>query len=178
MVLVVDGRGAVPNDSSLASDPRGEFAAWVEPHVASMTRMAARLVPLSDLEDVVQNSLVRAWLRRSTFDPDRGSPAGWLLAIVRDQARRHRTRQPAATSTLHDGIPAAESHQRDYSLEQAIAQLAPRQRLAINLHYFVGLDLKGCAEVMECAEGTAKATLHQARQRLQTILAEEANADA
>lgn len=40
----------------------------------------------------------------------------------------------------------------------------------MNLHYFVGLDVASCAEVMGCAEGTVKATLHQARAQLLVLL--------
>jgi len=46
----------------------GEFADWVGPHVGAMARLAARLAPDADHDDVVQESLVRAWRRRSTYD--------------------------------------------------------------------------------------------------------------
>lgn len=161
------------DETSVHEQSHRDFAAWVEPHLVAMNRLAGRLVPPADLEDVVQDSLVRAWQRRSTFDPARGSAAAWLLAIVRDQARRRRTRGPAPTAQLFERqVAGPVTAREDEALEAALAALSPRQRLAVDLHYFVGLDVRTCAEVMACAEGTVKATLHQARQRLHTLLGE------
>lgn len=147
-----------------------EFAAWVEPHLAAMNHLAARLVHPAEREDVVQESLMRAWRRRSTYDAARGSEVGWLLAIVSDQARRRRTRMRPPVVLLEDADGAVVDSSRDIDLERAIAQLSRRRRLAVNLHYFVGLDVATCAEVMGCAEGTVKATLHQARAQLFVLL--------
>jgi DNA-directed RNA polymerase specialized sigma24 family protein len=138
-----------------------EFAECVTPHVPAMRQLAARLAGRTDGEDVVQDSLVRAWRRRETFRPERGSPRTWLLAIVADQARQRRRRKP-------EGFAKAGvfSFEPDVDLERAIARLAHRQRLAVELHYFVGLGVKEAAQVMGCAEGTVKSTLADARERL------------
>jgi RNA polymerase sigma-70 factor (ECF subfamily) len=138
-----------------------EFAEWVTPHVPAMRRLAARLSPADEGEDVVQDSLVRAWRRRATFRPERGTPQAWLLAIVADQARRRRRRRP---DVLSEARPT--SFEPDVDLERAIARLAPRQRLAVELHYFLGLRVSDAAEVMGCTEGTVKSTLADARERL------------
>lgn len=144
------------------------FTAWVAPHLPAMSRLAGRLVPSADRDDVVQEALVRAWRRRSTYDAAKGGAAGWLLAIVADRARRHRTRTRATYPLPDEG--SLEPAGADVDLERALGGLARRQRLAVDLYYFVGLDVATCAEVMGCAEGTVKATLHQARGRLRTLL--------
>ena len=143
------------------------FGEWVRPHLPAMAGFAARLVGPSDRDDVVQESLARAWRRWSTFDPERGTPRGWLLAIVADKARR------AARRRRPDPLvepPLAAGH--DVDLERAIRALAPRQRMAVELHYLLDLDVLEVAEVMGCAEGTVKSTLHDARGRLRTLLEE------
>lgn len=148
-----------------------EFAAWVEPHLPAMSRYAARLVPAADRDDVVQEALVRAWRRHSTYDDRVGAPLPWLLAIVADRARRHRTRP---TFELADApVEPVEPVETDVDLERAVLQLSGRQRQAVDLHYFVGLDVATCAQVMGCAEGTVKATLHQARGRLRALLGDD-----
>lgn len=147
-----------------------DFARWVQPHLPAMTRLAARLVAPLERDDVVQESLVRAWRRRSTYDPSKGSELTWLLAIVGDQARRRRSRSRPPSLPLDRADGAVLDRARDVDLERAIAQLSTRQRLAVDLYYFVGLDTAACAEVMGCAEGTVKATLHQARARLRAQL--------
>lgn len=148
-----------------------EFARWVEPHLTVMARYAARQVGASDRDDVVQEALIRAWRRWSTYDDRRGTPVAWLLGIVADRCRRHRVRTPArALQLVEERAPALT---RDVDLERALDRLSGRQRLAVDLHYFVGLDVATCAEVMGCAPGTVKATLHQARTRLRELLGDE-----
>jgi RNA polymerase sigma-70 factor (ECF subfamily) len=133
-----------------------------------MTFLAARLVGSADRDDVVQESLTRAWRRWETYQPDRGSPKAWLLAIVADRARSNRRRQlwnltPAPTLAIEDG-------HRDLDLERAVRALPRRQRLAVELHYFVGLTTAEAATVMGCSEGTVKSNLHDARARLRSRL--------
>lgn len=148
-------------------DTEGEFAGWVEPHLGAMAHLAARLAGSADRDDVVQEALVRAWRRRTTYDRTRGTPRSWLLAIVADQARRlGRRRMPHPL----DPPPPRRPPDDDLDLEAAIQRLPGRQRLAITLFYFVDLPVAEVALVMGCSVGTVKATLAQARGRLERIL--------
>jgi RNA polymerase sigma-70 factor (ECF subfamily) len=144
-----------------------DFAEWVRPHLPALGRYAARLVGPADRDDLVQESLERAWRKWGTYDESRGSAPAWLLAILHDRARRFRTRR-RTTLELVDS-PEVDSYV-DVDLERAVSGLPTRQRQAVELHYFVGLDVATTAQVMGCAEGTVKATLHQARTRLRTQL--------
>lgn len=149
-----------------------EFARWVDPHLTAMARYAGRQVAPEDRDDVVQEALIRAWQRWSTYDAARGSAVAWLLGIVSDRCRRHRTRQPVGRVVeLVEHTAPPEAH--DVDLERAIAALSRRQRQAVELHYFVGLDVATLGEVMGCAPGTVKATLHQARARLRELLGDD-----
>jgi RNA polymerase sigma-70 factor (ECF subfamily) len=148
-----------------------DFRAWVAPHLVAMARLAARLSTAADADDVVQESLVRAWRKRSTYDESRGTSQAWLLAIVADRARRHRSR----TRPVHEliDVPLDDPDvSRSLDLERAIASLPRRQRLAVELHYVLDLDVRECAAVMSCSEGTVKSTLHDARIRLRGVLEE------
>lgn len=155
----------------MAVDDRApeEFARWVEPHVATMTRFAALSVSAADRDDVVQEALTRAWQRWSTYDASRGRPLPWLLAIVSDQARRHRVRSPREVLMTPVHAAAADFTPANLDLARAIARLTQRQRTAVQLHYLVDLDIETTAQVMGCAPGTVKATLHQARGRLREL---------
>jgi RNA polymerase sigma factor (sigma-70 family) len=150
-----------------------DFAQWVRPHLTVLARYAARQVAADDRDDVVQDALIRAWQRWSTYDESRGAPVAWLVGILADRCRRHRTRQsPARLVELVDhGPQPATSH--DIDLERAIEGLSRRQRQAVDLHYFVGLDVSTVAQVMGCAPGTVKATLHQARAKLRELLGDD-----
>ncbi|HZC52868.1 MAG TPA: sigma factor-like helix-turn-helix DNA-binding protein [Mycobacterium sp.] len=58
----------------------------------------------------------------------------------------------------------------DPDLDRALRGLSSRQRLAVELFYYIGLPLSEIALVMGCAEGTVKSTLADARARLRTTL--------
>lgn len=156
--------------------PEG-FTAWVKPHWSAMARLAARSG--FDPEDILQDALADAWRKRSQFDPARGSARSWLLAITADQ--RSKTWRRAArlfsrvTVLPEDGGPAADRGDASAAvdLERALARLSVRQRLAIDLHYYLGLGVADMATVMRCSEGTVKSTLSDARARLRRHLGED-----
>jgi len=148
----------------------GDFDAWVSPHLPLIGRVAARLAPAADRDDVVQEALSRAWRRRSTYDAGRGTPAAWLAAIVAGEARRARGRTRPSLELVDAPV---EDSRRDLDLERAVARLPTRQREAVDLHYFAGLTVVETAAAMGCAEGTVKSTLSDARSRLRTLLGED-----
>src|SRR4051794_22686136 len=148
-----------------------EFADWTRPALLPMARLARRLAPNADPDDVVQEALARAWQKRSQFDPARGTSTTWLLAIVADQARSARRTRGRRLRVVDDRAelpdpPAPESTGVDVALERAVERLGERQQLAVHLHYFVGLNVDETAAVMGCSSGTVKSTLFDARTRL------------
>ncbi len=143
-----------------------DFAEWIGPHLIAARRLAARLAP-RDAEDVLQESLTRAWRRRGTYDASRGSVAGWLCGIVLDQCRQ-RWRQERAPALMP--VPAENDTALQLDLELAIRRLAPRQRQVIELHYFAGLPVADVAAALGISDGTVKSTLADARARLRTLL--------
>jgi len=145
------------------------FAEWVRPHVAGMRRLVARISPDVDADDAIQEALVRAWRKRGQFDSRRGTPSAWLLAIAADQARQARRRKRPAT-LLADVSARVRSADDAVDVEFAVASLPPRQRLAVDCFYFVGLSVIETAAVMRCSEGTVKSTLSDARGRLRPLL--------
>ena len=155
-----------PDAAATAPQTPAAFADWVRPEVDRMTRLAARLAPESERDDIVQEALVRAWQKRGQFDPSRGTAAAWLLAITADRARQ-RHRPAIGLGQLPGRVRSADDR---VDVEFAISQLPPRQRLAVDCFYFVGLSVAETAAVMRCAEGTVKSTLSDARQRLRPLL--------
>jgi RNA polymerase sigma-70 factor (ECF subfamily) len=169
MNFTVAGEGAVVG---VTADRAGEdFALWVGPHLTAMARLAGRLVPSADRDEVVQEALIRAWRRRSTYDDARGGVATWLLAIVASCAHRSRVRAPREQlDGVADTRRTAAGPDHDIDLERALRALPKRERLAVALYYFVGLDIAETAAVMVCSAGTVKATLYHARARLRDQL--------
>jgi RNA polymerase sigma-70 factor (ECF subfamily) len=136
-----------------------------------MANLAARLVGNADRDDLVQEALSRAWRRWETYKPERGTPQTWLLAIVADRARRAHRRRVATAAW--SGQERSAPREADLDLERAIQGLPKRQRLAVELHYFVGLTTAETASVMSCAEGTVKSALYDARSNLRRDLEQQ-----
>ncbi len=152
-----------------ARDTPADFAAWVEPELARMSRLAARLAPNADRDDVVQEAMVRAWRKRDQYDESRGTAATWLLAITADQARRARRRRRPTALVGEINVRSSSLDDR-VDVEAAVGRLAKRQKLAVDCFYFVGLTVAETAAVMRCSEGTVKSTLSDARKRLRPLL--------
>jgi RNA polymerase sigma factor (sigma-70 family) len=159
-------------DMGSAPGSPDSFAAWVRPHLAPMARLAARLAPEADRDDIVQEALARAWTKRRHYDPGRGTPAAWLLAITADQAGKARRRLRGVPAAVEGPDRAATEPNRDdlLDIERAMRALSRRQRLAVDCFYFAGLSIAETAAVMDCADGTVKSTLSDARARLRPLL--------
>lgn len=152
-----------------ASVLQEEFGAWVRPHLAAMARLAARMAPHAERDDVVQEALTRAWQKRHQYDPARGTPSAWLLAITANQARKAAAR-PWARNTVPDTARPTGGADERMDVQRALGRLTARQRLAVDCVYFVGLSTAETAAVMGCAVGTVKSTLADARAKLRTFL--------
>jgi RNA polymerase sigma factor (sigma-70 family) len=157
-------------DAATVNEPRASqpFGNSLQPHLTAMWVLARRYAG-GDAEDLVQEALEVAWRRRQTFDPTRGSIRTWLLVIVADRCRkRHRAARP--TEELREAPAQMRDQESAVDVRTAVQALPPRQRLAVELHYVVGLSVSETADVMKCSAGTVKSTLSDARARLRILL--------
>jgi DNA-directed RNA polymerase specialized sigma24 family protein len=94
--------GAVVDSVDAAVESFSEELVAARP---ALFRLAVTLTSMSEAEDLVQDALTRAWLKREQYRAARGSVRAWALAIVADQAstRRRRRRFPAVH--LDDSLP-------------------------------------------------------------------------
>ena len=136
--------------------------------------VAGLLRDRSAAEDVTAQAFERAYRRRRTFKPGRGSRRAWLFGIARnaalDELRRRRRRarlvaEPEDESLIspHEG---AEVAIRRAALRSAIAELAPRERELVALKFFAGLTNAEIASVIGTSETNAGTRLHRVIQKL------------
>jgi RNA polymerase sigma-70 factor (ECF subfamily) len=162
-----------------------EFVADVRAHQTVLARLVRRCTPEADADDVVQESLSAAWRSRHTFDPQRGSFRAWLLAIAMNECRRaarRRRRHDLVVAALSGHVRHALRVNREAgradpvgdAVEAAVAGLSARQRLVVNLYYFVDLPVDEVARILGIAPGTVKSSLAEARARLREVLDKEA----
>lgn len=145
-------------------------------------RTAVLLGAGADADDVVQESLVKAYRALDGFR-DGSNFRGWLLKIVanethnqyRSSQRRLAREQGAAASTtggLDDGDPAGMllSGERRSELLTAVRGLPDPYRLVVTCRYLLDLDEAETATVLGWPRGTVKSRLHRALRRLRKEL--------
>src|SRR2546428_3577384 len=138
-------------------------------HYRRLLRYAYLLTRGRGAEDLVQEAFLKAlrkWDRTAapeTFYPWVQTTLTRLhLNAIRRAFRERRAYERLGADDVHrDPDPA------DPGVMRALASLPPRQRAATVLRYYEDLPVAEIADRMGAAEGTIKALLHQARQRLQ-----------
>lgn len=136
-----------------------------------------------DAADLFQETWLRAYRAYPRLEPE-SDPRPWLYAIAvnlsrnraRDGARRARVivadaeENPAANRIdktrrsfdENDGYAAVR-------LRELISALPARQREALHLRYFAGLDYADIATAMDCSQQSARANVSQAMKKLQSM---------
>jgi RNA polymerase sigma factor (sigma-70 family) len=154
----------------------GETVATQTPFEVLFRANADRLVRLAHLlgaddpEDVVQEAFCRVYAVRR--ERDVGNVIAYLNRIVVNEVRsRQRRKVIADRKTLHlvTAAPANEQVERAESvhgLMQALAGLAPRQREALVLRYWLDLPLAEIATAMQVRVGTVKSLVSRGLARL------------
>jgi RNA polymerase sigma-70 factor (ECF subfamily) len=133
-------------------------------------------------EDVVHDAFVAVWQKIDRFDEGRGSLRSWLLTVVRnrgiDRRRRIRPTDDVADVDARGEIRSDPNPTWDETvraldrnaLRDAVAELPPEQREAIELAYFGGHTYRRVAELTGVAPGTAASRLRLALARLRASL--------
>lgn len=137
--------------------------------------VAYRIGAGPDAEDVTSTVFERAIRSRSTFDPSRGTPAVWLLAIARHAVADHRrpSHEPldATTEPVAPGDVAADAVRR-LTVHAAVTRLGHRDRDLIALRYGADLSAREIAVVLGVRTNAVEVALHRALGRLRADLAE------
>jgi RNA polymerase sigma-70 factor (ECF subfamily) len=133
-------------------------------YARSLTRNEAQA------EDLVQDTLVRAYERHGSFRSG-GNLRGWLLSILHntfiDGRRRHmaetRRLEQAAAMTEMAAPPAQESQVRFQQVQAAFLRLPDEQRAALHLVAIEGLPYQEAADALGIPVGTLMSRLGRAR---------------
>lgn len=165
--------GSVRSDEAVTGMDEVGFDQWVAPHLAVLRAVAVREIGPSDADDLVQDALIRAWRRRSTYRVERGSAKAWLVAVLLDQLKRRRLRaRPFRAMRVHSiaDRDMGSSVESRVDVEDAIRRLPRRQREVVTLFYLADLTVEDVARVLGLKEGSIKSHLFDARTALRAAL--------
>lgn len=164
-----------------AGDPMA-FRAFVVRYERSVFGLLSRILGRGpEIEDLAQETFLRAFRALPSFDPDGSARAStWLLTIATRQALDTKRRSATARAHAEKVTPSTvtnETPERDSAraeLRRAIAQatdeLSEDQRAAFVLAEFHGFSIAEIAEAVGAPESTVKTRLFRARERLARAL--------
>lgn len=158
-----------PADSALIARWRGgdERAATllVERHARSLGRFIASLGVRADVEEVVQDTFVRAFGSLDRFRAE-SSLKTWLFTIarnlVRDRIRSDRSRRDTVpiedsdSVTEGDALDETVAEETAARLRLAVDRLTPMQHDVFTLRVSEGMSYKEIAQVLGSTEGAAR----------------------
>lgn len=147
------------------------------PAVRGFSRTFERNAPRAD--DLVQETMVKAWANREKFQPGTNMKA-WLFTILRNgyisQARKRRREVEDADGALTESLSEAgrqQGHMALLDLRAALAELPDDQREALLLVGASGFSYDEAGEIIGVAAGTVKSRVSRARARLAALMGED-----
>ncbi|MBX3579679.1 MAG: sigma-70 family RNA polymerase sigma factor [Rhizobiaceae bacterium] len=154
-----------------------EFKGGLLAAIPSLRAFAMSLAQNADkADDLVQETLVKAWDKQSSFQPGTNLKA-WLFTILRNEfysQMRKRGREVQDSDGIMTGRLAVHPSQHgalDLKDFKAALEILPEdQREAIILIGASGFSYEEAAEICGCAVGTIKSRVNRARTKLQEIL--------
>lgn len=177
-------RGRVHRVPAVVTHPADTtpFEQYVLPEIEVLLRVARALTRHSaDAEDLVQDTLVRAYRAIDRFDGRH--PRAWLLTILRNtHINRNRRQRPELLDdregsvdhlgrlTAPDRADATVDAVFDAEVEAALAGLDEPFRRVVELVDINGLSYAEAAEVLAVPNGTVMSRLHRARHRIREHL--------
>ena len=151
-------------------------------HAGALWRYALRLTgDQARAEDVVQETLLRAWRHPQVTDDSDRSARAWLFTVARnliiDERRSARFRNESGTGNVEQLADRAGPNEVDSALDRlllatALSQLSEDHRGVIRRAYYQGWTTTQIADDLQIAEGTVKSRLHYAVRALRLNLQE------
>ena len=146
-------------------------ALLVERHAPSVGRFAASLGEREQVDELVQDTFVRAFQSLDTFRAD-SSLRTWLFTICKrlilDRRRSERRRRDGTeleeshAVVGYDALDTLVAEETARLLEKAVAGLTPMQRQVFTLRVTEGLAYGEIAKVVESTEGACRVHYHNA----------------
>ena len=162
--------GAGPNWDPASGDPIAQLFESLRPDLLRFAQWLARDRAIA--EDIVQESLLRAWRSRGALK-DQAAARAWLMTIVRREHARLYERKRLDLIALEDGIePEGTPANPDSDinvLRNAILQLRLEYREPLIMQVIGGFSTAEIAAELGLSTTTVLTRLFRARNKLRTL---------
>lgn len=160
-----------------------EFAALFDRHAVKVHRYAARRISPQVADDIVSETFLVAFDKRTTFDLNMVDAVPWLLGIATTLLKQHARREAVAwkgmiaeiaADVVPDAIELAgarmDAERSVKRISTALRRLSPGDRDVVLLYAWGDLDYAGISLALGIPVGTVRSRLNRARRLLRSAL--------
>lgn len=149
-------------------------------HSAALYAWAVgRVADRRDAEEIVAETLVRAWRRYDQYDPERGTERAWIFGIARNAAADAYRRSQRHLHAVDVGVDLELADDDETErvatasiVHDALAELPEHHRVVIVEGFFFGRTSAQIAEVLGVPAGTVKSRMYYGMRALRSALEE------
>ena len=164
----------------IAAQDQRAFQLLYREYVTAVYSLAYRILQNGTLaEEVTQDTFLKVWQQKASWDPAKGKLKSWLLTISHftavDRIRQERRQPnvlPDSIDELDDGAPALHGDsmwQEGTLLRLLVGQLPEHESALIDLAFFQGMTHADIAAETRLPLGTVKTRLRSGLQRLREL---------
>ena len=136
-----------------------------------------------DANDVLQNSLIRAWKGLNGFRQD-AQLYTWLYRIATNESLSFLEQKKKKAAVRMEDVPqwmtnqlkaeeGFDAEQMEWKLQLAIQQLPEKQKLVFNLRYFDEMPYEEMSRILGTSVGALKASYHHAVKKVERAMLED-----
>ena len=150
-------------------------------HAVALWRFCLRLVNHDEAraEDVVQETMLRAWRHRSILESSPPALRAWLYTVARnivtDEWRRQRSHRETPVADVPERSTGDETVDQlllSWVVAEAITRLSPEHQAVLLECYYRGRPVADASRRLGVPEGTVKSRTHYALRALRLTLEE------
>lgn len=151
-----------------------ELVALHGPQIVKYIQRRRYPILAADVNDIAEEVFIVVWRRMKDLPQDAALP--WMLGIARNvlnnakRSQRRRSEYEAGAWPSSFESSAEEEIVASESIREALAQLKPRDREILILHYWDGLNTQELAQALALSSHNAAVRLSRAGQRFQENL--------
>ena len=130
-------------------------------------------------QDIVQETLLRAWRHPKILDQSQGSARAWLFTVARhlviDEWRTRRAQLEVTTAEPPENTPVGDETDQllqSWMVADALSRISEDHRLVLVECYFRGHSVAEAARRLDIPEGTVKSRTHYGLRALRLALEE------
>ncbi|MDY0097114.1 MAG: RNA polymerase sigma factor [Candidatus Dojkabacteria bacterium] len=127
-------------------------------------------------EDITQDIFVKAWEKRTTFNPSKSTLKNWIYVIARNYLIDTYRKKKISVKSFDEDIYvkdlniSVEDESAVSDILRNLDRLKEKEKEVIVLRYVQDLEIEGIAKILGKSKNTTKVMIHRAIKKLKYIM--------